>query len=113
MKNIQVITGADNCVYDIFAATDDEFAQIFSNNTDIAFIEELLSNEQAESQLDPIFGKIWRRRLRKQDAQGIHGIVFFGLLDKRQYYPTLKDEEAINPDGSLLRADQGKTGTRT
>ena len=23
---------------------------------------------------------------------------------KRQYYPTLRDEEAINPDGSLLRA---------
>ena len=36
--------------------------------------------------------------------QGIHGTIFYGLEHKRQYYPTLKDEEAINTDGSRLRA---------
>jgi hypothetical protein len=34
---------------------------------------------------------------------GIHGIVFCGLYVKRKYYPTLRDEEAVNPDGSQLR----------
>jgi hypothetical protein len=34
---------------------------------------------------------------------GIHGVLFYELLKKRQYYPTLRDEEAINPDGSRLR----------
>jgi hypothetical protein len=32
---------------------------------------------------------------------GIHGIVFYQLYAKRKYYPTLKDEEAVNPDGSV------------
>ena len=38
MKNIQIIDGAENCVYDLFAATDEEFARIFPIGTDIAFI---------------------------------------------------------------------------
>ena len=41
MKNIQVIDGAVNCVYDIFSATDEEFALIFPNGQDIAFIDEV------------------------------------------------------------------------
>lgn len=104
MKNIQVIDSADNCVYDIFMATDEEFALIFGNDSDVAFIEEVYpgDNEQA---LDRAFGNIWKRRIRKCDALGIHGILFYGLLDKRAYYPTRKDEEATNPDGSRLRAD--------
>ena len=34
---------------------------------------------------------------------GIHGLLFYELDNKMQYYPTRKDEEAINPDGTLLR----------
>ncbi len=34
---------------------------------------------------------------------GIHGILFHQLYGKRKYYPTLRDEEAVNPDGSALR----------
>lgn len=41
MKNIQVFDGANNAVYDIFAATDEEFALIFLNDTDVAFIDEV------------------------------------------------------------------------
>jgi hypothetical protein len=43
MKNIQVIDSALNCVYDIFAATDEEFALIFPPGEDVAFIDELLA----------------------------------------------------------------------
>ena len=42
MKNIQVIDGADNAVYDVFAATDDEFAMIFPAGHDVAFIDEVM-----------------------------------------------------------------------
>jgi hypothetical protein len=103
MKNIQIIDGAENCVYDIFAATDDEFSLIFPNGTDIAFIEEVYAKGD-EQALDAAFNNIWKRRVRKRDAQGIHGIVFYELPDKMVYYPTRKDEEAVNPDGSKLRA---------
>lgn len=102
MKNIQIIDGAENCVYDIFQAEDDGFAIIFPNQTDIAFIDEIYSRGNKE-QLDKIFSRIWARRIEKKNAMGIHGIIFYELEKKKSYYFTRKDEEAINPDGSLLR----------
>jgi hypothetical protein len=102
MKNIQVIDNAVNCVYDLFAATDEEFALIFPDGQDIAFIDEVCERE-GEKRVADAFNKIWKRRLRKCDAVGIHGLLFYGLEEKKVYYRTRRDEEAINPDGSLLR----------
>lgn len=102
MKNIQIIDGAKNSVYDVFMATDEEFVRIFPDGTDIAFIEEIYAKGDAR-ELDNAFNNIWQRRIKKCDAQGIHGIIFYELLEKMAYYPTRKDEEAINPDGSHLR----------
>jgi hypothetical protein len=100
MKNIQVIDGADNCVYDIFAATDE--ALIFRSGEDVAFIDEVMAHG-AEADLDLAFSSIWKRRVRKAEAMGIHGILFYELEHKKQYYPTRRDEEAKNPDGTQLR----------
>jgi hypothetical protein len=103
MKNIQVIDGADNCVYDIFAATDEEFGLIFPAGEDVAFIGEVMERGPEEV-LDAAFSRIWKRRVRKCEAMGIHGLLFYELDAKKQYYPTRRDEEAINPDGTKLRA---------
>jgi hypothetical protein len=83
-------------------ATDEEFALIFPDDTDIAFIEEIYAKGD-ERILDTAFNAIWKRRIRKRDAQGIHRIIFYELAQKMAYYPTRKDEEAINPGGSPLR----------
>jgi hypothetical protein len=53
--------------------------------------------------LNAAFSQIWRRRVRKSDANGIHGLLFYELPEKKIYYPSRKDEEAVNPDGSQLR----------
>lgn len=103
MKNIQVIDGAENCVYDIFQATEAEFALIFPLGQDIAFIDEVMTRGPADA-LDVAFAKIWERRIRKSDANGIHGVLFYELENKKQYYPTRRDEEAENPGGYKLRA---------
>lgn len=102
MKNIQVIDGAVNCVYDIFAATDEEFCLIFPPGQDIAFIEEVSAqgNKQA---LEAAFKNIWKRRIAKSNVQGIHGTLFYELSEKKVFYPTRRDEEAQNPNGSRLR----------
>lgn len=102
MKNIQVIDGADNSVFDVFAATEEEFALIFPQGQDVAFIEEVMACGP-EKQLDEAFTCIWERRIPKRDAMGIHGLLFYELDHKMQYYPTRRDEEAINPDGTRLR----------
>jgi hypothetical protein len=102
MKNIQVIDGALNSVYDIFTATEEEFSLVFPGGIDITFIDEVYERGDA-SELDIAFEKIWQRRVKKSEVCGIHGIIFYGLDEKKVYYPTRKDEEAINPDGSCLR----------
>jgi len=60
MKNIQVIDGSINCVYDIFAATDEEFLLIFPAGENIAFFDELYDGKCAES-LDCALSNIWGR----------------------------------------------------
>ncbi len=102
MKNIQIIDGADNAVFDIFAATEEEFSLIFVEGHDVAFIDEVMARGR-QSGLGDVFDKIWARRVPKRDAMGIHGILFYGLDHKKQYYPTRKDEEACNPNGTRLR----------
>jgi hypothetical protein len=103
MKNIQVIDGAVNCVYDIFAATDEEFGLIFLPGHDVAFIDEVMERGPVDV-LDVVFSRVWGRRVRKSEAMGIHGLLFYELAEKKQYYPTRRDEEAVNPDGTKLRA---------
>jgi len=102
MKNIQVIDGAVNAVYDIFAAPDEVFALVFPPGTDVAFIEDIERRPNAKVTFDAL-NTIWKHRVPKAQAMGIHGVLFYGLYSKRQNYPTLRDEEAINPDGSRLR----------
>lgn len=102
MKNIQIFDGAVNAVYDIFVATDDEFALIFSAGTDVAFIDEVYHQQSADV-LDAAFTAIWKRRVPKSQAMGIHGILFYESEQKKPYYPTRRDEEAVNPNGSRLR----------
>lgn len=103
MKHVQVIDGAQNCVYDVFSASDEDYALLFPEGTDIAFAEELELRADAD-RVGEAMRRLWQHRVPKAKAQGIHGLLFFGLLVKRQYYPTLRDEEAINPDGTALRA---------
>ena len=103
MKNIQVIDAALNCVYDIFAATDEEFALIFPPGHDIAFIDEVLARSADAAALDGAFSNIWRRRVPKINVSGIHGILFYEYEHKKVYYPTRRDEDAVNPDGTPLR----------
>ncbi|GAA0407302.1 hypothetical protein ACFOY5_17610 [Massilia aurea] len=102
MKNIQVFDGAENAVYDIFAATDEEFSLIFPNGSDVAFIDEVYQNHPSQP-LDAVFTAIWKRRVPKREAMGIQGILFYGCEHKKIYYPTRRDEQAVNPDGSTLR----------
>lgn len=103
MRFIQIIDGAENCVYDVFSCSEADFAILFPDGTDIAFAEELEARQDCELVREAL-ARLWRGRVRKPDVQGIHGTLFYELAHKRKYYPTLRDEEAVNPNGSKLRA---------
>ena len=76
MKNSQVIDGALNSVYDVFATTDEEFALIFPDDQDVAFIDAVVARGP-ERDVDDAFERIWQRRIPKREAVGIHGLLFY------------------------------------
>lgn len=94
MKNIQVIDRANNCTYSIFGATKKEFELIFPDAQDIEFIEDFI-----ERVGDSVAGKVteamWKRPVNKKNAQGIHGTLFYQLIEKKRYYPTKKESEMV------------------
>ena len=104
MKNIQVIDSAENCVFDIFAATDAEFRLLFPPGHDVAFADEVTRRNKGKiAVLQKALKRIWNRRIPKSQADGIHGLLFYDLPSKKQYYLTRRDEDACNPDGGRLR----------
>jgi hypothetical protein len=94
MKNIQVIDRANNCTYSIFAATGEEFESIFLNGTDVEFVEDFVERAGDET-ASQITGELWKRPVRKDAVQGIHGTLFYQLIQKKQYYPTKKESEMV------------------
>jgi len=93
MKNIQVIDGADNCAYSIFAATNKTFAEIFpGKGQDVEFIDDFFARvgkKRAAELLKPL----WKLRLEKPHVQGIHGTLFYQLEHKKKYYPNKREDD--------------------
>lgn len=97
MKNIQVIDGACNSEYAIYAVTDEEFASIFpAQSQNVEFIEDMLERLGSD-ETGRVFEHVWERRVEKPDVVGIHGTLFYELLEKKKYYPTKNDREMIVP----------------
>ena len=92
MKNIQVIDGALNCVYDIYSVSDDDYKIIFPNQQqNIEFIEDLV-NRIGERGVVELNKRIWVNRVKKEHVNGIHGTLFYQLSHKKKYYPNKVDK---------------------
>lgn len=104
MKNIQVIDGASNCTFSIFQATDREFALLFAAGQDIQFAEDLPHGKVKDA-----LARLWQRPIRKTEAQGIHGTLFFGLPRYRAVFPDKREDSAIS---SAINAAQRRLFAR-
>lgn len=114
MKNIQVIDGAGNCTFSIFQVTEEEFAQIFPDDgQDIEFAEDFaarLGNHAAA-----VMTPIWDRPIKKRDAVGIYGTLYYQFEKRRKYFPSSKCEKdwdwsSINAaQRKMYRGDEGPT----
>ena len=97
MKNVQVIDGADNCTYSIYAFTNEEFLTIFSApGQDVEFIEDALERLGIEA-LDATLEKVWARPVRKPDVVGVHGTLFYELARKKRFYPSKSERDVAGP----------------
>ena len=100
MKNVQVIDGADSCTFSIFQATEAEFAKIFpEDGQDIQFAEDLSRS------VEPLLERMWQRPIRKPDALGIHGTLFYEFGSKRHGFPMTKRERDW-PDSAINAAQR-------
>jgi len=96
MKNIQVIDGATNCTFSLFQATDEEFELLFPEpRQDIQYAEDLGSLLRQDA-IATALQQIWERPIRKQDIQGIHGTLLYGLQRYKKTYRE-KREDAVEP----------------
>ena len=92
MKNIQVVDGAVNCDFPIYAATNDEFGAIFPGpDQDLEIVEDLVARV-GEERADIILRAVWDRRLDKKLAVGIHGTLFYEKEGERVYFPASRRE---------------------
>jgi hypothetical protein len=103
MKNIQVIDGARNCAYDIFSASDSDFAAIFPRGRDIEFIDDFCSRVGAR-RAAPIVRRLWAAPIDKKKVQGIHGTLFYELDYKKRFYPTKREADLTAARGRAASA---------
>lgn len=102
MKNIQVIDGAENCGFTICLIDDADFALVFpGEGQDVEFIEDVVAR-LGEQEAGRLVGRATTRRIRKQDALGIHGTLFFGMAERRKFFPTRREIDVGDPP--IMRA---------
>lgn len=96
MKNIQIIDGALNCTFSIFQATPEEFDLLFPEpGQDIQFSEDLESLPNQDGVMSSLRA-LWERPIKKSDAMGIHGTIFYELERYREVYRG-KTEASVDP----------------
>lgn len=75
IKNVQVIDGAMNCNYDIFAIHESDFKIIFpGEGHNIEFIEDV-EQKIGENALEEIHPRIWEKRVRKAEVVGSDHLI--------------------------------------
>ncbi len=95
MKNVQVIDGARNCTYDVFAASEEDFHLIFpGEGQDVEFIEDFI-DRVGEHVANGVTKRLWSSRVDKKRVAGIHGTLFYELDFKKKFYPSKREEEMV------------------
>ena len=92
MKNVQVIDASDDCPYNIYAVTEDVFGSIFDDGTSVQFLESL-TEQIGEEKTKAIVDLIEAGKIARDEVRGIHGLLFFGLIERSIYFPTRRFDQ--------------------
>lgn len=91
MKNVQVIDGAINAAYTIFAVTEDEFKLIFPGDGQNIEVVEDMVDRLGDERVGEVMAPVWGREVPKPDVRGIHGTLFYGMPEKKRYYENKRE----------------------
>ncbi len=74
MKNVQVIDGGVNSIFEIYQISDEQFDMVFPQNTDIAFLDEV--NQRIDPNSNTSFwNEFYSKQIAKPEVIGIHGTL--------------------------------------
>jgi hypothetical protein len=106
MKHIQLIDAAENCSFSIYLVDNETFSLIFPEpGQDVQFMEDLVERA-GRRQAAELVKKATSERVEKPVFNGIHGTLFFGLPERRKWYPNKRESDLDEPDlAELLRND--------
>lgn len=97
MKTIQIIDGADNSAFNLFRATDEEFAYLFPKpGQDLEIVEEALARHHPDF-FNQMLVDLWSRPIHKSNAEGIHGTLFYNYAEKAHHLPASRREIDRDP----------------
>jgi len=96
MKSIQFIDSAQNCTYDVFAVTEDNFRLMFpAERQDIEFMGDFIERV-GEEVADRVCERVFAKKLEKESIAGIHGTLFYEQGYKKKFYPTKRASEMVS-----------------
>ena len=89
---MQVIDGAENCIFGIWAVSLEDFEVLFpGDGQDMEFAEDFLEREPERAQ--EIWDRVWLCPVDKKTVAGIQGTLFCGLAARKKYFPTKREGE--------------------
>ncbi len=96
MKNIQVIDGAINSVYEVYKVSDRLFKIMFPGDTDVAFLDEARKRLRKNGFDESIWNTIYKKRVDKKNATGIQGTLHLtGSPASKEYFPTRRESDVV------------------
>ncbi len=95
MKNFLVVDGAKNSTYDVYSVGEDLFSIVFPNETDVAFLDELVRRVRLLGMDEADFcNKLYSNPVGKKDISGLHGVLHStGSYCEKAYFPNRMESD--------------------
>ena len=75
VKNVQIIDGAVNSVFEIYEIDDFSFEEIFTNDRDVVFMSDITKYLDCNEESVSFWQKLYSNRKDKKSINGIHGTL--------------------------------------
>lgn len=98
MKHIQVVDGADNCVFPVYAVSERDFKLLFpAHGQNVEFAQDLALRLGGEREAGQLIMRCTAEHVNKSTITGIHGTLFINLPNRRRHFPNKRESDVFVP----------------